>query len=669
MYESFYGLRERPFTLLPDPDFLFLNDKHRTALDLLKTAVSGHSGFCVISGEIGAGKTTLIRELLNRLDESVCVGLVSNTHPSFGELLQWIMAAYGLPCCEGDKLELHKRFIDFAISQYAQNRHTLLIIDEAQNLTVEALEELRMLSNVNSENDLVLQVILVGQYQLRDKLQQPELEQFSQRIALNYHLDALDKADTCDYIRHRVSHAGGEPGLFSADACEAVYRLSGGIPRLINRICDLSLVYGCTAENRVISAELVNRVGEDQSMSALSDIPGVDRETAKPEQPAQQATSSATGARASEPSVASDSGELPAQANVSLEQAGQAGKTDSDTIVGALSQVLLPEQGAADADKEIPGGTKASRDLHQLVVNAEKTKSAKGERGALWLLLLVVVMAAGTGWLMRDLWIAEPIVASSGITEKAALPATAQSPATEKAVSKVPVTPAELKAAGSEADSRVTQDKQPLSVADSAEPVENDGETVTGTVDAAEQKAAEMKRAAQQRAAELNRKAEETARLKQESARRERERLAEQQRLEEQQRAAELNRQAEQTARLKQESARMEREQLAAEQRLEEQRAARKELERKARLESQKMAAAKQAAKKLAEQRSRSGARLPATSASGPAAYEEDDGEAVVLDAKASLSRDAATPAEEVGFTANPCHGPTARFLSTCRLR
>ena len=164
MYESFYGFKERPFTLLPDPDFLFLNENYRTALHMLETAVSDHSGFCVISGEIGSGKTTLVRELLNRLDETVCVGLVSNTHPSFGELLHWVVAAYGLPGGDGDTLELHKQFVEFATQQHAQNKHTLLIIDEAQNLTVQALEELRMLSSVNSDKDLILQVILVGQH-------------------------------------------------------------------------------------------------------------------------------------------------------------------------------------------------------------------------------------------------------------------------------------------------------------------------------------------------------------------------------------------------------------------------------------------------------------------------------------------------------------------------
>ncbi|GMQ83743.1 MAG: hypothetical protein BMS9Abin06_0482 [Gammaproteobacteria bacterium] len=621
MYEGFYGFRERPFTLLPDPDFLFLDEKHRTALDLLETAVSSRSGFCVISGDIGAGKTTLIRELLNRLDETVCVGLVSNTHPSFGELLQWIMAAYGLPCGDGDKLELHKRFVEFAVQQYAQNKHTLLIIDEAQNLTMQALEELRMLSNVNSERDLVLQIILVGQQQLRDRLQQPQLEQFSQRIALSYHLQALNLDETCRYIQHRVSHAGGKSGLFSTDACRAVYRLSGGIPRLINRFCDLSLVYGCTAESAVISAELVDRVGEDQRMGTLRDIPQVDRVTEKPEETAQ-------------------------------------------VLEASADRKAEPESSAAPSE------------LHQLVVDAEQKKRARGERGALWLLLGVVVMAGGSGWLMRDFQGAGQIAESSGGREQAASLATASPPVVAKEVSVVPSAAADSQAVRPGAGLPEAQDNsRQLSVADSADPVENGAGKNAETEAVSVQKAAEAERAAQQRSAELRREAEKIARLKQES-----DRLA--------------------------------RERHAAEQRLARQRAAREVLERKAIQDRKKMAEAREAAKKLAEERTRAESHLSEASAAKssaqeparpgktlagflepePSAYDEEDGDAIVQDTKARLASDAAEPivkaesvdavaglpdtppvaydaddGDAVEFAANPCRGPTARFLSTCR--
>ena len=264
MYERFYGFKERPFSLLPDPDFLFLSDKHRMALDLLELAIFNQAGFCVISGEIGAGKTTLIRELLNRLSDDICVGLVSNTHPSFGELLQWITAAYELDTVDGDQFEQHKCFLDFVIQQYAENKRTLLIIDEAQNLSISAMEELRMLSNVNSERDLVLQVILVGQNQLREKLTQPELEQFAQRISIDYHLEGLDEQETRDYIHHRLTRAGGSADIFCDEACRTVHRCSDGIPRLINGICDICLVYGYSDNSLVITPELVREVVEDQ---------------------------------------------------------------------------------------------------------------------------------------------------------------------------------------------------------------------------------------------------------------------------------------------------------------------------------------------------------------------------------------------------------------------
>lgn len=383
MYERFYGVGERPFTLLPDPEFLFLSDKHQAALDMLEMAISSHSGFCVVSGEIGAGKTTLIREILNRLDDSVRVGLVSNTHPSFGELLQWTMAAFGLPCGTSDKLELHKRFVDFVIQQYAENKHTLLIIDEAQNLTPSSLEELRMLSNVNSEKDLVLQVILVGQQQLREKLADPALEQFAQRIALDYHLEGLSRAEVRQYIQHRLRHAGGNPELFSEAACAAVYQLSAGIPRLINRLCDLCLVYGCTEERLSIDAELVNRVAEDQRMGRLLSC--------------QENVQTAPVAK-----------ELREPESTGGESVASAGS------VNDMHSALLAEQDSgASSPPEESLATDTNTELHKLVVNAEKQQqSAKGERGALWLLAGVVAMVGIAGWMSRELWIDEDMLSA-----------------------------------------------------------------------------------------------------------------------------------------------------------------------------------------------------------------------------------------------------------------
>jgi len=269
MYSQFYGFRDKPFSLLPDPEFLFLSQKHEKALSLLELGILNQSGFCVISGDIGAGKTTLVRELLNRLDDRVRVGLISNTHSAFSDLLGWVLAAYKLESESNEAAFQHRLFTDFIIEQYAGGKHTLLIIDEAQNLSLSALEQLRMLSNINSEKDLVLQIILIGQGELRTKLQQPELEQFAQRIAIDYHLTALDQEETAAYIRHRVIKAGGSQQLFDDAACSLVYQYSEGIPRLINRICDLGLVYGFSENKKIIDARLINAVTKDQEIGRL----------------------------------------------------------------------------------------------------------------------------------------------------------------------------------------------------------------------------------------------------------------------------------------------------------------------------------------------------------------------------------------------------------------
>jgi len=273
MYCQFYGFSDKPFSLLPDPEFLFLSPKHEKALNLLELGILNQSGFCVISGEIGAGKTTLVRELLNRLDKRIQVGLISNTHSEFSNLLGWVLAAYELESESDDAAVQHRCFTDFIIEQYAAGKHTLLIIDEAQNLSLSALEQLRMLSNINSEKDLVLQIILVGQNELRAKLQQPELEQFAQRIAIDYHLAALNQEETAAYIKHRVTKSGGSQQLFDDDACQLVYQYSEGIPRLVNRICDLGLVYGFSAQKNTINAGLIKAVTEDQEIGQLIKTP------------------------------------------------------------------------------------------------------------------------------------------------------------------------------------------------------------------------------------------------------------------------------------------------------------------------------------------------------------------------------------------------------------
>jgi general secretion pathway protein A len=269
MYESFYHLKEKPFTLLPDPGFLYLSDKHRMALTLLEYGLSNHAGFTVISGEIGAGKTTLIRHLLNNMDQEYTVGLITNTHRSFGELLEWILLAFNLEHKDMNKVEMYQRFVDFIIDEYAHNRRTVLIVDEAQNMDAETLEELRMLSNINADKNQALQVVLSGQRELRETLRSPALVQFAQRIAVDYHLEALSGADVAGYIRHRMEVAGGDPDTFTPRACAAIERYTGGVPRLINVLCDTALVYGYAEQRRRIDARLVTEVAREKQQGGI----------------------------------------------------------------------------------------------------------------------------------------------------------------------------------------------------------------------------------------------------------------------------------------------------------------------------------------------------------------------------------------------------------------
>ena len=203
MYELFYGLKEKPFSLLPDPDYLYLSRKHKMAVTLLEYGILNQAGFCVVSGQAGTGKTTLIRYILNLFEDNINVGLLSNTHESFDELLSWILLAFDLDYAGKDKTELYQTFVDFLIEQYSRNKHTVLIVDEAQNMSPQTLEELRMLSNINSEKDQLLQIILVGQPRLLENLSRPDLKQFAQRVSVDYNLVPLDATETCAYIQHR----------------------------------------------------------------------------------------------------------------------------------------------------------------------------------------------------------------------------------------------------------------------------------------------------------------------------------------------------------------------------------------------------------------------------------------------------------------------------------
>jgi len=264
MYETFYGFREKPFSLLPDPGFLYLSRQHGTAYSLLEYAVLSQAGFTVVTGEVGSGKTTLIRHLLNQIPQGVTVGLITNTANARDNLLKWVLLAFRQDYRNKDTVELHETFESFLIDEYRRGRRTVLIVDEAQNLPIDTLEELRLLSNINADKDQVLQLILVGQPELKLKLGLPELEQFAQRVVVSYHLSPLTEQEGPRYIRHRLQHAGGDPDLFSETACALIQEHTGGVPRLINVLCDMALVYGYAEGARPIDARLVQAVIDDR---------------------------------------------------------------------------------------------------------------------------------------------------------------------------------------------------------------------------------------------------------------------------------------------------------------------------------------------------------------------------------------------------------------------
>lgn len=270
MYETFYGLSEKPFLLTPDPAFLYLSKEHSTALTMLEYGITTNAGVTVITGEVGSGKTTLVRRILEMLDPEYAVGLITHTHPKLGDLMKWVLLAYGLEYRDKDPVEAYEVFTDFIIQQYANNRRTLLIIDEAQNLDVETLEELRTLTNVNADKNQVLQLVLVGQPELLESLRRPELRQFAQRISAHAHLKPLAMAETRAYVRHRIAVAGGAGDTFDDFACNIVHHYTGGVPRLINTLCDTALVYGFADDKKQIGADTVRDVVKYKNRSSLN---------------------------------------------------------------------------------------------------------------------------------------------------------------------------------------------------------------------------------------------------------------------------------------------------------------------------------------------------------------------------------------------------------------
>jgi putative secretion ATPase (PEP-CTERM system associated) len=270
MYERFYQLRDRPFALSPDPDYLYPSRVHREALDYLRFGIEGHAGFVVITGEIGSGKTTLLQVLLRNLDGSTTVVRLVNTLLTGRELIESMLLDLGVEVPTPTKPAMLRDLARVLVEQRAAGRRVIAVIDEAQNLSHDALEELRMLSNLETEKSKLIQIVLVGQPDLRDTLELPTLEQLRQRVTVRYHIEPLDAAETSRYINHRLKRAAvGAPMEFPHDVTDAVHARSGGVPRLINVICDAVLLCGYAEERRLIDLDLVHTAVEELELSSI----------------------------------------------------------------------------------------------------------------------------------------------------------------------------------------------------------------------------------------------------------------------------------------------------------------------------------------------------------------------------------------------------------------
>jgi general secretion pathway protein A len=264
MYEAFYGLRERPFNLTPDPKYLYLSEKHKEAFAHLLFGIKNRSGFVMVTGEIGTGKTTICRNLLNQLDPNTEVAFIFNPALNPVELLKKINAEFGISSAADNVLDLAEELNQYLLKATAAGKNCVLVIDEAQNLAPAVLEQVRLLSNLETEKEKLLQIILIGQPELGEKLALHELRQLNQRITARYHLQALNAQEARQYVAYRIHVAGGRKSIkFTRSAFNAIFRHSGGTPRVINAICDRALLIGYTKEAHTISRAIVNRAARE----------------------------------------------------------------------------------------------------------------------------------------------------------------------------------------------------------------------------------------------------------------------------------------------------------------------------------------------------------------------------------------------------------------------
>jgi type II secretory pathway predicted ATPase ExeA len=282
IYNSYFGLNEAPFNITPDPSFLYLSASHQEGLAQLTYGINARRGFIVLTGEVGTGKTTLIQTLLSQLGEGTQSALIFSAITSPLDLLRYVCEEFKLIEPLQDVKELHDYICllnEFLLVKYRDGENAALIIDEAQNLSAEVLESIRLLSNFETTKDKLLQILLVGQPELNDRLNAPQLRQLKQRVTLRHHLRPLSLSECQDYVTNRLKHAGGNPILFGPKAIEGIHQYSGGIPRLINVICDNAMINAYALDRREIELALVQEVADDLWLSGtVTRLPAIRRD-------------------------------------------------------------------------------------------------------------------------------------------------------------------------------------------------------------------------------------------------------------------------------------------------------------------------------------------------------------------------------------------------------
>jgi len=259
MYTEFFGLSAKPFELLPNPKFLYLSKGHRKALSYLQYGVQEHAGFTLLTGEVGSGKTTLVRDIINKISADVTLSMIFNTRVDGHQLIAMISSDFGLQTEGKDKVQLITELNEFLLEECMSQRRPIIIIDEAQNLSAEGLEEIRLLSNLEADDFKMVQIILVGQPELKKIIAHPSLRQLKQRISISCHLNPLNREESEEYVYHRLGTVGSRDCVTFLDGVfDTIFRFSGGVPRLINLICDFLLLSAFVEETREIDMALAD---------------------------------------------------------------------------------------------------------------------------------------------------------------------------------------------------------------------------------------------------------------------------------------------------------------------------------------------------------------------------------------------------------------------------